>query len=98
MIKTRSMLVLLKADEIVKPPMSSIIVGENIAEKTNLSVRFVSRTLRNNKQTEILIRLTLWLLEVSSERHPHGGQLGTRREGMERTWKLRKAELPIPII
>ena len=35
-IKTRSILVLLKADEIVKPPISSMIVGENIAEKTNL--------------------------------------------------------------
>jgi len=35
-IKTRSILVLLKADEMVKPPMSSIIVGENITEKTYL--------------------------------------------------------------
>ena len=39
-IKTRSMLVLLKADEIVKPPMSNMIVGENIAEKTNLQAIF----------------------------------------------------------
>ena len=35
-INTRSMFVLLSADEIVKPPMSNIIVGENIMEKTYL--------------------------------------------------------------
>lgn len=35
-IITRSMLVLLKADEMVKPPIRSIIVGENMTEKTNL--------------------------------------------------------------
>ena len=35
-ISTRSMLVLLSADEIVNPPMRSMIVGENIVEKTNL--------------------------------------------------------------
>lgn len=47
-IKTRSMLVLLKADEIVKPPISNMIVGENIAEKTNLRTIF-SRTIRNRE-------------------------------------------------
>jgi hypothetical protein len=40
-IKNRSILVLLKADAIVNPPIRSIIVGENIAEKMNL--------LRSNK-------------------------------------------------
>jgi hypothetical protein len=35
-INTRSMFVLLRADEIVKPPMSNIIVGENIMENTYL--------------------------------------------------------------
>lgn len=44
-IKTRSMLVLLKADEIVKPPMSNMIVGENIAEKTSLQAIFKSDRL-----------------------------------------------------
>ena len=44
-IKTRSMLVLLKAEEIVKPPMSNMIVGENIAEKTNLQAIFLSRAV-----------------------------------------------------
>ena len=33
---TRSMLVLLRADDMVKPPIRSMIVGENIVEKTNL--------------------------------------------------------------
>jgi len=33
---TRSMLVLLNADEMVKPPISNIMVGENMIEKTNL--------------------------------------------------------------
>jgi hypothetical protein len=44
-IKTRSMLVLLNAEEIVKPPMSNMIVGENIAEKTNLQIIFQSDRL-----------------------------------------------------
>lgn len=35
-MSTRSMAVLLKADAMVKPPMSSIIVGENMTEKTCL--------------------------------------------------------------
>lgn len=35
-IKSRSILVLLNADAIVKPPMSNMIVGENIIENTNL--------------------------------------------------------------
>jgi len=48
-IMTRSMLVLLKADEIVKPPMSSMTVGENIAEKTNLRASF-NQTLRNKQR------------------------------------------------
>jgi hypothetical protein len=38
-ISTLSMLVLLSADEIVKPPISSIIVGENIIENTHLKGR-----------------------------------------------------------
>jgi hypothetical protein len=37
-INTRSMLVLLKADAIVKPPINSIMVGENITEKINLNI------------------------------------------------------------
>jgi hypothetical protein len=36
-INTRSMLVLLKADAIVKPPISSIMVGENMTENMNLN-------------------------------------------------------------
>lgn len=35
-INTRSIFVLLKADAIVKPPISNIIVGENMTEKINL--------------------------------------------------------------
>jgi hypothetical protein len=35
-INTRSMLVLLRADAIVKPPISNIMVGENMTEKMNL--------------------------------------------------------------
>lgn len=37
-IITRSMLVLLRAEAIVKPPIRSIIVGENICEKTYLAM------------------------------------------------------------
>lgn len=36
-IRMRSMLVLLSAEDIVKPPIRSIIVGENMMEKTNLN-------------------------------------------------------------
>jgi hypothetical protein len=35
-IKTRSILVLLSAEEMVKPPMSNMIVGENITVNMNL--------------------------------------------------------------
>lgn len=35
-ISTRSMLVLLNAEEMVKPPMRSMMVGENMIEKTYL--------------------------------------------------------------
>ena len=35
-MRTRSMFVLLNAEAIVKPPMSNIIVGENITENMNL--------------------------------------------------------------
>lgn len=35
-IKTRSMFVLLNADEMVNPPMSSMMVGENMIENTYL--------------------------------------------------------------
>ena len=35
-INMRSMLVLLSAEEMVKPPMSNMMVGENIVEKTYL--------------------------------------------------------------
>lgn len=37
-IRTRSIFVLLKADDIVNPPIKSMIVGENITENTNLQV------------------------------------------------------------
>lgn len=37
-IKMRSMLVLLSAEEMVKPPIRSMIVGENITEKTYLQI------------------------------------------------------------
>lgn len=36
---TRSMLVLLSADEMVKPPIRSMIVGENMIEKTDLNTK-----------------------------------------------------------
>lgn len=36
-IRMRSMLVLLMADEMVNPPMRSMIVGENIMENTHLA-------------------------------------------------------------
>lgn len=46
-IRTRSMFVLLRAEAIVKPPISSMIVGENICEKTKLRVvRFALLGLR----------------------------------------------------
>lgn len=32
------MLVLLKAEAMVKPPMSNMIVGENMTENTNLNI------------------------------------------------------------
>lgn len=35
-INTRSMLVLLNAEDIVKPPIRSMMVGENMIEKTHL--------------------------------------------------------------
>jgi hypothetical protein len=35
-MSTRSMAVLLSAEEMVKPPMRSMIVGENITENINL--------------------------------------------------------------
>jgi len=35
-MRTRSMLVLLKAEDMVKPPIRSMIVGENMLEKTKL--------------------------------------------------------------
>ena len=38
-IKMRSMFVLLSAEEMVKPPIRSMIVGENITEKTYLQIR-----------------------------------------------------------
>ena len=38
-INTRSMLVLLRADDMVNPPMRSMIVGENMIEKTHLVMR-----------------------------------------------------------
>ena len=43
------MFVLLKADEIVKPPISNMIVGENIAEKTDLKRIFKSNRLYINE-------------------------------------------------
>ena len=43
-IKRRSILVLLRADEMVKPPINSMMVGENIIEKTYLKdVSFASK-------------------------------------------------------
>jgi len=36
-IKRRSILVLLRAEDMVNPPMSSMIVGENMIEKTYLN-------------------------------------------------------------
>lgn len=36
-ISTRSMLVLLRAEEMVNPPMRSMMVGENIIEKIHLA-------------------------------------------------------------
>jgi hypothetical protein len=41
-ISTRSMLVLLSADEMVKPPIRSMMVGENMVEKTHLHTGSVS--------------------------------------------------------
>jgi hypothetical protein len=35
-MSTRSILVLLRAEEMVKPPMRSMMVGENITEKIYL--------------------------------------------------------------
>ena len=41
-MSTLSILVLLSADAIVKPPISNMIVGENITEKTNLQTPHMS--------------------------------------------------------
>lgn len=41
-ISMRSMLALLSAEAIVKPPMRSMIVGENMIEKTNLTSAHLS--------------------------------------------------------
>src|SRR5258705_11468186 len=54
---TRSMLVLLRAEEMVKPPIRSMIVGENMVENTYLS--------RNNSTRSKYVigqNLTLWQL------------------------------------
>jgi hypothetical protein len=45
-INTRSMFVLLRADEIVKPPMSNIIVGENMIENTYLQQTLASWNIK----------------------------------------------------
>lgn len=72
-IKIRSILVLLKADEIVKPPMSNMIVGENMAEKTNLREKF-SVKLFFLKTLGLLgsgwrIHLNTLVVEDDSEQH-----------------------------
>ena len=45
-IKMRSMFVLLSAEEMVKPPIRSMIVGENITEKTYLHTHDMSERTR----------------------------------------------------
>jgi hypothetical protein len=59
-IKTRSMLVLLKADEIVKPPMSNMIVGENIVEKTNLVSHIQSEPFVRNRGFHCDLLCGIW--------------------------------------
>jgi hypothetical protein len=44
----RSMFVLLSALDSVKPPMSSIIVGENITEKMYLTIKALVRNIEGN--------------------------------------------------
>ena len=48
-MSTRSMLVLLSADEIVKPPMRSMIVGENMLEKTYLRRKSFERVYNRKR-------------------------------------------------
>jgi len=53
-MSTRSMLVLLSADEMVKPPMRSMIVGENMPEKTYLRGRKGLNVRRTGRHVAIL--------------------------------------------
>lgn len=56
-IRMRSMLVLLRAEDIVNPPMSNIIVGENITEKTYLLEQCDNKyPLKVDKSRNVLCR------------------------------------------
>lgn len=57
-IKIRSMFVLLNADEIVKPPISNMMVGENMREKTLLE-KERSAGRQGMKTVDIDIRCSL---------------------------------------
>jgi len=54
-IRIRSMFVLLRAEEIVKPPINNMIVGENIIENTYLESMSLVRWLQEARH-----KLTWW--------------------------------------
>ena len=57
---TRSIFVLLRAEAIVKPPINSMIVGENICEKMNLNEK--EGCVRTSESLSISQQLTSLLL------------------------------------
>lgn len=80
-IKMRSMLVLLSADDIVKPPIRSMIVGENMMENTYLHA---------NKYGSSLLKIgsLTWSRLESRAVPPHlgSGSRAGKRVTKVRTW------------
>lgn len=58
-MSTRSMLVLLRADAIVNPPIKSMIVGENMTEKIYLKDHEHPESSKVEKQTHFVAALVL---------------------------------------
>lgn len=66
-MSTRSMLVLLRADAIVKPPIKSMIVGENMTEKMYLKKHEQPESSDSKKQTRFDAALVLNRSSIPSE-------------------------------
>jgi hypothetical protein len=66
-MSTRSMLVLLRADAIVNPPIKSMIVGENMTEKMYLKNREHPESSKSGKHTHFVAALVLNRCSVPSE-------------------------------